>query len=108
MALVKSEYSPTGYTIVTDEPGTRREPTQAERDAAAKADLITYDAVIADVFNGDPAAFEAARAFNFPLSVGRRAPRGGWSVGAPLWSRKQIAKWVADVRRVAASLKGAK
>ena len=84
--LVKSEYSPSGFTIV-DAPD-RPEPVYV------KPAKITRSHIICEFFHGNEQAFEQAVGFEFPGSTGE-APPGlfSWTMGEKTWSRPQVEAW---------------
>ena len=98
--VIEGEY---GTTVIHDDG--KREPTQAERDAARRADQIDV-AELLKAFHCSPAELDTLLNHpDFPARLGLRPSGRFWGRQAPYFSRRAInERFIAKYRAIAALL----
>ena len=100
MALVKSTYSPSGLTQISDVPD-RPDPSEAEREAQRQADRVRFSAMKKEHRWTDE-DFTKLQAAGFPARIGAVMDHHGGQES--VYSRQQIDTFRARVLDIAALL----
>jgi len=85
-------------TFVAD---VEREREREQRPTATTAAPLRRELLVREFFNGDASLFDVAVTVGFPQAQTIFEARGR----TPVWSRKAVELWAANIRRVAAGLR---